>query len=229
VIVATGRMFATSRRYSAAAGLDEPLICYQGAVVADPVSGEFMRHEPVDVEVGREAIAAIDEAGFPVEAFVDDRLYVARSTPETLKYVDTRNVEENIVGDLVEWLREPPTKLVALGEAPALDALSAALKPRFDGRLTIAKSLPWLLEFSSPTATKGQALEFVAGRLDFSLQRTVAFGDGENDLGLFAPARYGVAVANGDERLLARADFVCPSADEEGVAAVIEAYLDSRG
>jgi hydroxymethylpyrimidine pyrophosphatase-like HAD family hydrolase len=221
-------MFATSRRYVAAAGLDEPLICYQGAVVADPVSGAFMRHEPVRVDVAREAIAEVDAAGFPVEAFVDDRLYVARSTPETLKYVDTRNVEENVVGDLVAWLERPPTKLVALGEARALDGLAASLKPRFDGRLTIAKSLPWLLEFSSPTATKGQALEFVADRLGFALAQTVAFGDGENDLGLFAPARYGVAVANADKRLLARADLICPPADEEGVAAVIEAYLDSN-
>jgi hydroxymethylpyrimidine pyrophosphatase-like HAD family hydrolase len=37
-----------------------------------------------------------------------------------------------------------------------------------------------------------------------------------------------VAVDNADDRVKEIADFVCPSVDEEGVAQVLEAYLDSR-
>ena len=77
--------------------------------------------------------------------------------------------------------------------------------------------------------TKAAGLEFLAGRLGFAREQTVAFGDGENDVELVDWAGYGVAVANAHERVLAVADFVCPSVDEEGVAQVIEAFLDSRG
>jgi hydroxymethylpyrimidine pyrophosphatase-like HAD family hydrolase len=56
----------------------------------------------------------------------------------------------------------------------------------------------------------------------------VAFGDGENDVELLQWAGYAVAVANAHDRVLAAAGFVCPSVDEEGVAQVIEAFLDSR-
>ena len=35
-------------------------------------------------------------------------------------------------------------------------------------------------------------------------------------------------VENGDVKLLERADLVCPPADREGVAEVLEAYLDSH-
>ena len=55
---------------------------------------------------------------------------------------------------------------------------------------------------------------------------TVAFGDGENDVELVEWAGYGVAVANAHERVKAVADWVCPPAEEEGVAQVIEALLD---
>jgi hydroxymethylpyrimidine pyrophosphatase-like HAD family hydrolase len=55
---------------------------------------------------------------------------------------------------------------------------------------------------------------------------TVAFGDGENDLELLDWAGFGVAVENANDGLKARADWVCPSAEEEGVAQVIEALLD---
>ena len=64
--------------------------------------------------------------------------------------------------------------------------------------------------------------------LGFERERTVAFGDGENDIELVDWAGYGVAVENAHERVKEIADFVCPSVDEEGVAQVIESYLDSR-
>ena len=46
VIVVTGRMFRSVRPYVQEAGLDEPVICYQGAVVAEPGSGAFLLHVP---------------------------------------------------------------------------------------------------------------------------------------------------------------------------------------
>ena len=63
--------------------------------------------------------------------------------------------------------------------------------------------------------------------MGFTPAVTVAFGDGENDVELVEWADYGVAVENAHERVKAVADWVCPSAEEEGVAQVLEAYLDS--
>ena len=45
---------------------------------------------------------------------------------------------------------------------------------------------------------------------------------------LLESAGYAVAVANAHERVLAVADLVVPRDSEEGVAQMIEAYLDSR-
>jgi Cof subfamily protein (haloacid dehalogenase superfamily) len=227
VVLATGRMFRSTEGYARDAGIVDPVICYQGAVVADPESGRFVRHEPVPLELAREAIAEIERDGYPVNAYVDDRLYIAHPTPASERYASERHVKAYSVGDLRAWLSEPPTKLLAMGEPRALDGLAARLKPHFAGRLVVVKSLPWLLELSSPGATKGAALEFVAQHVGFSLERTAAFGDGENDLELFEHSAFGVAVADGDKRLLARADLVCPPAADEGVASVLEAYLDS--
>jgi hydroxymethylpyrimidine pyrophosphatase-like HAD family hydrolase len=75
--------------------------------------------------------------------------------------------------------------------------------------------------------SKGSGLGFVAERLGFTPADTVAFGDGENDIELLDWAGYGVAVANAHDQILARADFVCPSAQDQGVAQVIEALLAS--
>jgi Cof subfamily protein (haloacid dehalogenase superfamily) len=225
VLLVTGRMFRSVRPYARAAGIDDPVVCYQGAVVAEPVSGRFLRHEPIPLELAREAIAAVQDEGYPLNCYVDDQLYVAQHTKASDAYASFQNLQVHAVGDLLGWLAAPPTKLVAVGDPAALDALERRMVERFDGRMYISKSLPYFLEFASPEVTKGSGLAFLAEHLRFPQEKTVAFGDGENDVELLEWAGYAVAVENAHERVLAIADFVCPSVDEEGVAQVIEAYL----
>jgi Cof subfamily protein (haloacid dehalogenase superfamily) len=228
VLVVTGRMFRSVRPYLVQAGIEDPVVCYQGAVVAEPGSGRFLRHEPIPVELAKETIEAVEAERFHVNCYVDDELYVARVTPEARAYADFQDLVIHEVGELTSWLEKPPTKVVAVGEPKQLDGLEQRMKARFDGRLYISKSLPFFLEFASPDVTKASGLAFLAEHLGFSQDETVAFGDGENDVELLEWAAYGVAVANAHERVLAVADFVCPPVTEEGVAQVIEAFLDSR-
>jgi Cof subfamily protein (haloacid dehalogenase superfamily) len=224
-VLVTGRMFQAVRPYALEAGLDDPVVCYQGAVVAEPVSGRWLRHVPIPLELARETIAAVNEEGFGLNCYVDDNLYVAEVTPEARRYADFQHLELHAVGNLLNWLDQPPTKLVVIEDPEVLDDLKQRMLARFDGRLYISKSLPYFLEFASPNVTKAAGLEFLAERIGFSRERTVAFGDGENDVELIDWADYGVAVANAHDRVKEVADFVCPSVDEEGVAQVLEAFL----
>jgi len=228
VILVTGRMFRAARPYALQAGLDEPVVCYQGAVVAEPQSGKWLRHVPIPLDLAREAIRALHDEGFGMNCYVDDELYVAEITPEARQYADFQDIELHAVGDILSWLREPPTKLVVIDEPIVLDGLEERMKARLDGRMYISKSLPYFLEFASPGVTKAAGLDFVARHVGFVAERTIAFGDGENDVELVDWAGYGVAVENAHDRVKEVADFVCPPVDEEGVAQVLEAYLDSR-
>ena len=228
VVIATGRMFRSVLPYARAAGIQAPLVCYQGAAVVDPATSEWLLHEPIPLAAAREAIGAVQDEGFALNCYVDDDLYVAEITEHARAYADFQSIPLHEVGDLVCWIRRPPTKLVIVDDPDRLDALRPRLEERFGERLFIAKSLPHFLELASPAISKGTGLAFVAERLGFAAEGTVAFGDGENDLELLGWAGFGVAVANADEALKARADWICPGADEEGVAQVLEAVLDLR-
>ena len=227
VVVVTGRMYRSIAPYLREAALDDPVVCYQGAVVAE-ADGTFVRHVPIPLDLAREAVEAVAAEGVHLNAYVGDELYVAEVTPEARAYADFQHIPLHPVGDLGAWLSEPPTKLVAVDERHAVDALERRMKARFDGRLYVSKSLPEFLEFASRDVNKAAGLAFLAERLGFSRECTVAFGDGENDVELLEWAGFGVAVANAHERVLQAADLVCPSDEEEGVAQVIEASLDSR-
>jgi len=227
VIVVTGRMFRSVRPYVLEARIDDPVICYQGAVVADPVTGEFLRHVPIPLPDALDVIDTVVGRGYHLNCYVDDLLYVAEVTPEARRYADFQNLEIHPVGPLHGWLKKEPTKLVAVGDPDELDVLEAELKPRYAGRLFVSKSLPYFLEFAHPDVSKGAGLQFVADRLGFTAAQTAACGDGENDRELLDWAAFPVAVANAHDEILGRAKLVIPSVEEEGVAVLLEAYLDS--
>ena len=225
-MIVTGRMFRSVKRYLDALELDGPVVCYQGAVVAT-AEGEFVRHVPIPLELARDAVAAVTARGHHLNAYVDDELYVAEVTPEARAYADFQHIPVPPVGDLREWLHRPPTKLVAVGERHVMDELERELKAEFNGAMYISKSLPEFLEFAAPEVTKAGGLAVAADLAGFDLDRTVAFGDGENDVELLEACGYAVAVENAHERVLAVADFVAPRDADEGVAQVLEAYLES--
>jgi Cof subfamily protein (haloacid dehalogenase superfamily) len=226
VIVVTGRMVQSVRRFLEPVGLDEPVICYQGAVVAD-ADGKWLRHEPIPLELAREALVELQREGYDPNVYVDDELYVGAATQAAVDYAGFQDLTIHEVGDTLAWLSEPPTKLVAVGDPDALDGVEQRLKQHFGKRLYISKSLPYFLELAAAGVTKGAGLDFLSEHMGFTREETVAFGDGENDVELVEWAGYGVAVENAHARVKAVADWVCPPASEQGVAQVLDAYLDS--
>lgn len=228
VLVATGRMFRSVRPYLQQAGIEEPVVCYQGAAVVDPRTGDFLLHEPLDLDDAREAIAILAELGLSPNVYVDDELFVAEETEQSRRYSAFQHLSVHVVGPLLDWLERPPTKLVAVAEPTVLAEARIVLAERLDGRAFLTTSLPHFLELGHPAVTKGSGMAFLAARLGLELERTISFGDGENDVELVEWPAYGVAVANAHARVKAVADWVCPPAAEEGVAQVIEALLHSK-
>ncbi|MBQ6655177.1 MAG: HAD family hydrolase [Erysipelotrichaceae bacterium] len=64
---------------------------------------------------------------------------------------------------------------------------------------------------------KGSALKTVRKALKIRKKDTFAFGDGVNDLSMFAAAGYGVAMGNGSPRLKEKADFITTGIDDDGL------------
>lgn len=227
MLVATGRMFRSVAPYLEEAGIGEPIVCYQGAAVVEPGSGAFLLHEPLALDIAREAIGALAGLGLSPNVYVDDRLFVARETEYSRAYSVFQRLPVTEVGDLLAWLDRAPTKLVQVADPPVLAEIRPGLEQRFDGRMFVTTSLPYMLELGNPAVTKGSGIAFVAARLGIDLERLIAFGDGENDVELLEVAGLGIAIETGHPRLLAIADTTCPGPEDEGVATVIETVLDS--
>ena len=108
-------------------------------------------------------------------------------------------------------------------EARALRALERELAARFPS--LVATSSTWNnIEINARTAHKGVALARFAESQGLSLANCMAFGDGRNDLTMIEAAGVGVAMANAHPDVLASADYVSLSNDEDGVAAALRHF-----
>ena len=109
------------------------------------------------------------------------------------------------------------------GKAEA-DAICAEVSAAFP-EIKITASTWNNLEFNIASATKGNALKRFAETLGLTLANCVAFGDGLNDLSMIEAAGTGVAMANAHPQVLAAADIVTSSNDDDGVALSLRSLL----
>lgn len=78
----------------------------------------------------------------------------------------------------------------------------------------------WHPEFTDITAReadKGKGIQAIAAHLGFDPARTIAFGDGGNDLSMILQAGIGVAMGNATPELKQHARYITDSVDDNGI------------
>ena len=109
------------------------------------------------------------------------------------------------------------------GSEAVTKAITEAVRERFPQ--IKATSSTWNnLELNIATAHKGNSLRRFAEHLGYALDNCMALGDGTNDLSMIEAAGLGVAMSNAHPLVLAAADHVTASNDEDGVAKAIRDF-----
>jgi len=228
VTIATGRMVQTSGQFAWELGIRAPIICYQGAVVADPSTGAMLYHQPMPLEPAREAIALLQPRGYQLNVYINDRAYTTALTPIIAQFYATihRGIVPTAVGDLLAFVTQPPTKIVVVGEDEQLSLqLIPELTAYFHGRLNVTRSHPLFTELTHPAVSKASGLAWLARHLGVMREEVMAIGDNLNDADMIAWAGIGVAVGNAVAEAKAVATYVAPPISEDGAAEAIERFI----
>ena len=228
VTIATGRMFASTVPYARQLNIHDPVICYQGALIRDPNSGEIFQHVVTPGELAAEAIEMLRERDIFTIAYIDERLCVAKHRPELDEYLQwhPEGIEVVIDPELAALARErPPTKLLFVSEPAIIERETARLAEHFAGRLSAIRSHSLFGELTALGISKGSALAALAARLGIARAQVVAIGDHENDLPMIEWAGLGLAMGNAIPAAHAIADAVIPSVEQAGVAWAINRYI----
>lgn len=230
VAIATGRPSLALQPFVDKLGLSSlPVVVFNGALMARMQAGATAPSEvlfslplsPADVD----AVFAIAEAlNLCISYVLLDGSYCRARNDDHYKLLRKFEHLEGISQTLVDSFDglAPPLKLVLLAEDP--DAVAAEARSRLPKELqTHVISAEMHVEFLNAAANKGTALPKLAELLGVTLEDTIAFGDGSNDLEMLRAAGYGVAMSNAKAITKDGADHVLEwSNDEDGVARFLD-------
>jgi Cof subfamily protein (haloacid dehalogenase superfamily) len=163
--------------------------------------------------------AAVPAAVFAVE--IDDGLAM-RHEPAYPLWSDL-DLPGRAIAELAELVARPAAKLLVKAPGTDPDELVPRVVAAVGPAAEVSSWANGVVELAPPGVTKASGLAAVAAQRGVARSEVVAFGDMPNDLPMLAWAGHAVAVANAHPDVLAVADEVVPSNDDDGVAGWIMA------
>jgi Cof subfamily protein (haloacid dehalogenase superfamily) len=200
----------------------------QGAVTGSFSADGRLRiidQHPIPLDLARAAVAAALSAGLAMSWFSGQDWLVTHLDEPVRR--EARIVEcSPTVADLATQTSRPDKLLaIAPGSAPAaLEALVAALPVGLHAQT----SNPTYLEITRADVDKASALRLHCHRREIPREAVIAIGDGMNDLAMLAFAGTAVAPANARPEVLAAADLMTASNDDDGVARALDELIPTR-
>lgn len=225
LVIATGRSLLGTLPIADELGLDDNyLVCSNGAVTV---------HLDPNLPEGYEIADMVTFDPGPVVALVREQL------PDALFAVEVVGQGARVSGDWPEGelsglldvvpfdrLIDGPTTRVVVrspGRTPA-DFLAMVERIGLHGVSYAVGYTAWL-DLAPEGVSKASALEKVRAWLGVPRARTIAIGDGRNDLEMLAWAARGIAMGNASDTVLSAADEIAPDVREDGAAQVLEDLL----
>lgn len=224
VTLASGRGYPSMRRWVDDLHITTPVVCYQGAVITDTVTHRRVYQRTFHHDLVRDVVAFARARDVSLTLYVADEIYVENKRHSDSFYDKWFGLPTHLVDDLATALPGDPDKFLIVGEEDELDALRPAVAAAFGDRLQIVRSHRYFLEGLAAEASKGYALEWLAGRLGVAQHEIMAIGDSGNDRAMIAWAGLGVAMGNASDEAKAVADWIAPGVEEDGVAEAIERF-----
>ena len=224
VALVTGRPPRWMAPVAEATGHRGVAVCANGAILYDLHTERIVGSTLLSPDVLRDVVdrlrAEVPGLAFAVEYGPDFGHEPAYVHGWEIGDVDVR------VGATEALLDRPAAKLLARHPTMGCDELLELGTAVLGSDVVVtASSTDALLEIAAAGVTKATGLASLAERAGVPAAEVVAFGDMPNDLPMLAWAGHSVAVANAHPSVLAAADEVAPSNDDDGVAQVLERLI----
>jgi Cof subfamily protein (haloacid dehalogenase superfamily) len=228
VSIVTGRMATSALRFARELGIRDPIVGYQGALIraipddGDARLGRLLLHRPLAAAATREAIEWTRSIGLDPHVNHLERFIIRADDPRAEDYSSFLGGRAIVVDDLIEWVRQPVSKVIAVSEQPMDHSVLDIARARFEGRAAVTISHPRFLEFLRPGVSKGAAVAWLARRAGVPLANVLAVGDQFNDLEMIAAVGHGAAMPHAPGPVRAAARYIAPALADEGTAQLIE-------
>ena len=230
IVLASGRPTAGILPLAKKLGLDKKggcVLAYNGGKIVDCVTGEAL----YQVQLGAEFVPELCEFAarqdvailtYNSEGIVCERDQDVWANKECF----TTKLPMLHVDDLASYVDYPICKMLITLDPARRDAVCAAGKEQFAGRIDLYPSSPFFIEAVPLGVAKDGSLAELLRRMGLTRENLMACGDGLNDRSMIAYAGVGVAMQNAEQPVKDCADYVTTADNNhDGVAEAVEKFI----
>lgn len=193
---------------------------------------EVLLHHTIPTEFLEHARSFLDGGGFDYILESNSGLYPSRGVRRRMARIvrpeaTEAELDEFVASDddilkplaVTPDVLPPINKIVVMGSDTPIDVIRAEFEGEFDVIAgTIPPYGPNMCELALPGIHKASAIAALLEHAGIDREHSIAFGDAANDLEMIEYVATGVAMGNAQPEVIAVADLVTDSADEDGIA-----------
>ncbi len=228
IFVATGRPPYMIKQELKLLNIHELVICVNGGMIINTNENKIINIEKIDYPSAQKIEFFLKKNNLPYLIYTDKEMYYNCSESNTwIKYLkdrisildneykwnltkidDSYNLENhNIVKFLI------PTFSL---EKDLIDKLYLLFEKEITS-CKLVQSQEDILDIIPSHSSKGVGIKYIANLLSLDLDKTLAFGDANNDIPMFQTVKYSVAMGNAVNDLKKVATYITKSNDEDGI------------
>jgi Cof subfamily protein (haloacid dehalogenase superfamily) len=209
-------------------GLTLPMAAFNGGAIVLP-DLSVLDEQQLPAPMLRGLIELIQAHDLDVFVFRTRDWFVrSLDAPHARRETSTLQQPPRIVASF-ERVLDGVVKVVGVSDDhPRVAACGAAVQQAYGAQVSAARSQPYYLDVTSPTANKGVVIERLSRYIQIPVDRIAAIGDQPNDVLMFERAGLSIAMGNASDEVQRSAAFVTTSFADEGFANAIEQIILPR-
>lgn len=225
VVFVTGRPLRWMTGFWPHVGRHGLAIVSNGAIAYDVHAGEVIDYVGITPASGLELVGALTQAVPGVSFAIECLDGIRRDTA----YADSPRVpQDSARGALTDIWDVPAVKLLVRHTRMDHDEFRDRVIAAVGDEATPTWSVPGLVEISANGVTKASGLITLCERLGVQPEEVVAFGDMPNDIPMLRWAGTSYAMDDAHDSVRAVADHVAPPCQDDGVARILESFLNAE-
>lgn len=192
----------------------ESFVSMNGALVVR--DGEDLFHAPIESNQTRRIVEQSRQVGLHVNLYTETEWFVETESPLIDREAEIVGFPPTSCSDLLELTGHLAHKLLIMGDESGVRSFQDWVRSQeLDVEATLSK--PTYCEVVAEGVSKRDALKRLLDALVDPYQQLIAFGDGENDIGMLEMADHSVAMGGSPPAVRRAADVVTKSNDDDGI------------
>jgi Cof subfamily protein (haloacid dehalogenase superfamily) len=209
-------------------GMRVPMAGFNGGVIVMP-DLTVVDERPIPADVAPAVLDTLHAYGLGTWIYHATDWYLTDpDVPHRQREATTVQFQPTVVPSY-DGLLDRAVKIVGISDDHQLvAACEVAVQQQFGSHVSAARSQPYYLDVTHPTANKGIVIERLSHHFDIPLEQIATLGDQINDVLMFRRSGLSIAMGNASDEVRRQATYVTASHEDEGFAKAIERYVLPR-